>query len=60
MPSNTQDKNQERDDRSLNTSNLREEINCFERTGLNGLCPNTNLLPFIESKTIEGEKKSTY
>ena len=41
-------------------SNLREEINCFERIGLNGLCPNTNILPFIESKAIEGERRSTY
>ena len=41
-------------------SNLREEINCFERTGLNGPYPNTDVLPFIESKTIEGERKSTY
>ena len=46
--------------RSLNTSNLKEEINCFERTGLNGLYPNTGLLPFIESKAIEGERGSTY
>ena len=41
-------------------SNLREEINCFERTDLNGLCPNTNLLSFIESKAIKGERRSTY
>ena len=41
-------------------SNIREEINCFERTDLNGLCPNTNLLSFIESKAIEGERRSTY
>jgi len=45
---------------SLNASNLREEINCFERTGLNSPCPNIDLLPFIESKAIEGERKLTY
>ena len=49
-----------RENRSLNTSNLREEINCFKRTGPNGLCPNTDLLSFIESKAIEGERRSTY
>ena len=49
-----------RENRSLNTSNLREEINWLERTGLNGLCPYTNFLSFIESKAIEGERRSTY
>ena len=49
-----------RENRSLNTSNLREEINCFERTGLNVLCPNTDILSFIENKAIEGERRSTY
>ena len=49
-----------RENCSLNTSNLKEEINCFKRTSLNGLCPNTDLFPFIESKAIEEEKRSTY
>ena len=49
-----------RENHSLNTSNLKEEINCFERIDLNGLCPNIDLLPFIESKAIEGERRSTY
>ena len=57
---NTRGWNQEGKNRSLNASNLREEINCFERTGLNGLCPNIDLLPFMESKAIEGESRSTY
>ena len=41
-------------------SNLQGEINCFEKTSLNGPCLNVDLLPFIESKTIEGDRKSTY
>ena len=49
-----------RESRSLKTSNLKEEINCFERTDLNGLCPNIDLFSFIESKVIEGERGSTY
>ena len=60
MLSDTRGWNQEGKNRSLNVSNLREEINCFERTGLNGPRPNIDLLPFIESKAIEGERKSTY
>ena len=49
-----------RENCSLNMSNLKEEINCFKRTSLNGICPNTDLFPFIESKAIEEEKRSTY
>ena len=61
MPSNTRvETKKENKNCSLNASNLKEEINCFERTGLNGPCPNTNLFSFIESKAIKGEKKSTY
>ena len=39
-----------RENRSLNTSNLREEINYIERISLNGPCPNTNLLPFYREQ----------
>ena len=61
MPSNTRvETKKENKNCSLNASNLKEEINCFERTGLKGPCPNTNLFSFIESKAIKGEKKSTY
>ena len=60
MPSNIQGETKKGKNHSLNASNFQEEINYFERTGLNGPCPNANLLPLIESKTIEGERKSTY
>jgi len=60
MSSNIRGWNQQGKNHSLNTSNLRGEINCFEKTGLNGPCPNADLLPLIESKAIEGERKSTY